>query len=643
MASTKIRGITIELDADTSGISSALKDVNGEIKSTQSQLKDVERLLKMDPGNTELLEQKQRLLGERVTETKTKLESLKKAQEQVNKAMEETGEGQEQYDALTREIIQTENALKDAEREAKSFNVTAQKISASAGKIADKFGKAAQKTKTLSTAAAGALVGLGGLAYKTAQDADELNTLAKQTGFTTAELQKMRYAADLIDVEMDTITSASKKMVKQLGSSEDKFAALGVTTRDTNGELRSMTDIFYDTIKALSQIPNETERDVAAMEIFGKSADDLAGIIDDGGQALRDLGQEADNLGLIIPQEQLDNANELNDAIDRVKAQASGAFAQIGSEIADTLIPYIPVVVEGIQKILDFIKSLDPETLKLIVTVLAFTAALSPLLSALSGVATAVSALSTAFTFFAANPAVLMVAVIVGLIAVIALFGDEIQSTLKEVDNYLQNVFAKDWRETFGEAGNVVNGFSNGLKNTWDSLKEGLDGIINFIRGVFTGDWKRAWFGVNQIFFSIMSGLGSILKAPLNGVIGVLNMAVDGLNRLIDGLNSMTFDIPSWLGGGTFGVTVPHIPNIPYLAKGGTVSSGSAIVGEAGAELLTVANGRATVQPLTNNTTNTVGPTTINVYGAPGQDVNELANIISEKIAFNTARIRNAW
>ena len=86
MASTKVRGITIELGADASGISKALSGVNKEIGSTQKQLKDVERLLKLDPHNTELMEQKQRLLAERVGETKTKLEALKEAQKEVGKS-----------------------------------------------------------------------------------------------------------------------------------------------------------------------------------------------------------------------------------------------------------------------------------------------------------------------------------------------------------------------------------------------------------------------------------------------------------------------------------------------------------------------------------------------------------------------------
>lgn len=646
MASTKIRGITIELGADTSGISNALKDVNGDLSNTQRQLKDVERLLKLDPTNTELLEQKQRLLGDSVEGTKKKLEQLEKAQKEVGKRLQETGEGQEQYDALTREIVKTKDALQDAEKEAKDFNSVTKKIASRADLIADKFNNAAQKTRALSGAAAGVLVGLGKLAYDTAQNADELNTLAKQTGFTTDELQKMKYASDLIDVDMETITGAAAKMTKQLSSSEDKFAALGVETRNADGSFRNINDIFYDTIKALSEIPNETERDTAAMDIFGKSANELAGIIDDGGASLKALGDEAANMGLIIPQEQIDKANEFNDAIDKVKAESAGAFAQIGTEILEMVLPYIPQIIEGIETVLQYIREMDPETLKLIVGILAVVAAISPLLSALAGVAMAVSMVSNAISLLVANPIVLLVAAIVALVALIAVKGDEIQKKLQSLDDYLQNVFAKDWTKTFGPVmGGALNSFFDLFKSKWDAVKKTLDGIIDFIRGIFTGDWNRAWEGLKEIVRGVFESLPGFIKAPINGVIALVNALISGLNILIMKINEMGENgvhLPEWLGGGSIGHIDP-IDFIPLLAKGGVVSSGSAIVGEAGAELLTVSNGRATVQPLTNNHNTTVGDTVINVYGAPGQDVNELADIISERIAFNTQRIANTW
>ena len=109
MGASRIQGITVEIGGDTTKLTAALKGVNGEIRTTQSQLRDVERLLKLDPGNTELLAQKHRLLADAVRETKEKLETLKAAAEQANEALAKGEITQEQYDGLQREIIETDH------------------------------------------------------------------------------------------------------------------------------------------------------------------------------------------------------------------------------------------------------------------------------------------------------------------------------------------------------------------------------------------------------------------------------------------------------------------------------------------------------------------------------------------------------
>ena len=101
----------------------------------------------------------------------------------------------------------------------------------------------------------------------------------------------MRYASSLIDVDVESITGAVTKMKKQLDSGADKFEAIGVAVKDANGEYRDTEAIFNDVVAAIGKIENETERDIVAMDIFGKSADELAGILDDGGQALKELGE----------------------------------------------------------------------------------------------------------------------------------------------------------------------------------------------------------------------------------------------------------------------------------------------------------------------------------------------------------------
>ena len=583
MASTKIRGITIELGADTSGLSKALKGVNTEIKSTQKQLKDVERLLKLDPGNTELLEQKQRLLGQTVEQTSKKLDALKEAQKQVADEMAKTGQGQEQYDALAREIQVTEKELKEAKQAANDFNVTTEKIAASAKKLAGKFDTVAQKTRTLSKVAGGVLASMGALAIKTAQDADELNTLSKQTGIATDELQKMQYASGLIDVDVDDIVGAMKKLKKAVAADNDAFEKLGVKTKDIHGNYRDLNDIFYAVVRRLSEIPNETERDIVAMELFGKSADDLAGIIDDGGEALKSLGEEAESMGLIIPQDQIDKANEFNDAIDTLKAEATGTFAQIGTEIAEMLLPYLPEIKETIEGVLNALRDMDPDKLAFGAKCAAIIAAISPIATTASAVTTAIGNLTTALKNV--GPETLGVLGIVGaVIAAFGVWGDQIENFVNNVVAKALEFLSTDWTETFGVMGEILNSFSATMTGILEGLKTEIHNWVDVYRGIFTGDWARVWEGAKGLFLGFQNAIVFSMKAGLNELIGIINSFIEGLNQI---------KLPSFMGG--YGIS---ISKIPYLAEGGTISNGSAIVGEAGAEILTVSGGSATVTPL---------------------------------------------
>ena len=218
---------------------------------------------------------------------------------------------------------------------------------------------------------------------------------------------------------------------------------------------------------------------------------------------------------------------------------------------------------------------------------------------------------------------------------------DLIEGILLGLDSWLQGVFKTDWTEIFGPGlGDIINAFMRNVENTWNAIKQIFQGVIDFVKGVFTGNWKQAWQGVVNIFGGLFNSLINMVKAPLNGIIGLLNGAVGAINSLIGGLNSISFTMPKWLGGGHFGLSIPYIPSIPYLAKGGILSQGSAIVGEAGPELLTMMGNRAMVQPLTSNTTNQtdLGGVNITVYGAPGQDVRALADIIMDEMQNATER-----
>lgn len=168
----RIKGITVEIGGDTTKLQTALKGVNGEIKNTQSQLKDVEKLLKLDPGNTDLLAQKHKLLGQAVEETKGKLDTLKTAAEQANTALANGDISQEQYDALQREIIETEHALENLETQAGQSATALQKISQAGEKLQTAGSSVKSVGKKMSIVSAG-IVATGAASAKMAMDFED--------------------------------------------------------------------------------------------------------------------------------------------------------------------------------------------------------------------------------------------------------------------------------------------------------------------------------------------------------------------------------------------------------------------------------------------------------------------------------------
>ncbi|MGU8637626.1 hypothetical protein ACV3QN_13330 [Clostridium perfringens] len=136
-----------------------------------------------------------------------------------------------------------------------------------------------------------------------------------------------------------------------------------------------------------------------------------------------------------------------------------------------------------------------------------------------------------------------------------------ITSVFTKFSNFLTGIFTTDWTKSFGVFGNIINGFVKNIENRFNAIKRIFSGVIDFVKGVFTGDWSRAWQGVVDIFGGIMNGLGAVIKAPLNTVISLVNMAIDGLNKI-------SFTAPDWIpgvGGKHFGV---NIPKMNYLYTG---------------------------------------------------------------------------
>lgn len=185
--------------------------------------------------------------------------------------------------------------------------------------------------------------------------ADEINTLSAQTGLSTEALQEYKYMEDLIDVSTETLTGSMSRLIRNMasaqegtGASAEAFEALGIAVTDANGELRNNQDVFSEVLDALGKMENETQRDAYAMQIFGKSAQDLNPLIEAGGDKIAALAQEAHDMGYVLDSEALESLNETQDAFDRLSKVAEGAknsiVAGFGPVVSSVLEPFANVL-----------------------------------------------------------------------------------------------------------------------------------------------------------------------------------------------------------------------------------------------------------------------------------------------------------
>ena len=220
----------------------------------------------------------------------------------------------------------------------------------------------------------------------------------------------------------------------------------------------------------------------------------------------------------------------------------------------------------------------------------------------------------------------------------------EIKVMFSLVGNWFKDTFVPLFSGAMDGIKAIFGAVKDYFTSQWELIKAVFTGIISFVKDVFRGDWSAAWEDIKGIFKNIWDSFEEIAKKPLNAVIGLVNGLIGGINKLVDGLNGINIKVPDWVpgvGGNSVGFSIPYVPNVPYLAKGGILSQGSAVVGEAGAELLTMYNGRAIVQPLGNDRMRPVTGGTYNITNIV--KVEKISNDfdvtrINERLAFEQKR-----
>lgn len=542
MAGT-IKGITISFSADTKELDKALNSIKKETKDIDARLKDVNSALKFNPGNVELLAQKEQLLGQKVDATAKSLETLKQKQAELDKdpSVDKTSA---EYMDLRREIVTTESKLK-------TFNSQLVKARAEASKLgrasrtfdtwSKKLDAASRKMRGLSTAAAGVSAALVGSAYSAGVWADEVNTLSKTTGIGTEDLQKYSAAADLVDVSVEAIAKSQKVLKKNMlgaldGTNDQAqyFKELGVEITNADGSMRDASDVWDDTIIALGKMENETQRDAYAMALMGKSATDLNPLIEDGGETYAKVAKMLDNTPLaFVDQETLDQANAFNDQIDTIKLVVTQLIRTVGSKIAGALLPFMTSLQEKITAISQALAKVNGKTLAGIVGVSTALAGLAPALlvaSKVSGVLSKITGglskviakggkLAKVLLFFKANPFVLVIAGVVALVAALTKLG----VTGKDIEKFFKDLTDKLTKLAPVITDKVVAGINALVK----MLPTMLPALVNGAVTLFTGIVQAVPQILPQLLAAVANLIGAVIKELPTLAVNLLSAAVE--------------------------------------------------------------------------------------------------------------------
>ena len=373
MANTKIRGITIEISADTEPLVQDFKKVTGSLKDTDKYLKDINSLLKFNPQDVQLLGEKQKTLNTAIEQTQTQLEKLRGIYEKLPQG--NNGELTEEQKKLQQEITLTEGKLgkyrKQLEDTTKQLDEMGKETD-EVGKEMDERGESAKTfgdmLKANLTADAIKRVGqavlnvgkeIFNLGKESRAYADNVMQMSTQFGLSTDKIQEFQYMAELTDTSLETITGSMTKLTKNMqtatkgtGDRYKAFEQLGISVTDADGNMRSADEVFNEAIVRLGQVSNETERDALAMNIFGKSAMELNPLIAVGRDGLADYRQEAHDVGYVLDTETLESLGQVDDAMQRASKRTDAIKNQIGRYLA-------PVIADITEAFLEWAQSVD--------------------------------------------------------------------------------------------------------------------------------------------------------------------------------------------------------------------------------------------------------------------------------------------
>lgn len=583
MAGSRIKGITVEIGGDTTGLDKALKGVNSTIRTTQTSLKDVNKLLKLDPANTNLVTQKQKLLKDAIKDTKDRLGQLKDAQSKLK-------EGTAEYDALQREIIDTEQQLKSLEKAYKDFgSVASQQLKSVGDKVKEVGGKIKDAGADMTARFTVPIVAGFTAASKYASDYEEnLNKIDVAFGGSADEVKEWASTATeqfgLSMVAATEATSSFGALAKGIGLSEGSAADMSTTLAGLSADLSSYFNVGTDeAAQALSGIfTGETE----SLKKFGivMNETNLEKFAKDHGKVWKECSQSEKTM--LRYQYVLENTSDAQGDYARTSdgtANSVRTFQATMENLATTTGQQVlPIITPLIQKVTEFIagfQNLSPEVQQMIVYIGMFVAAAGPVLviigTLVSAIGSIIGAIGAVIGFFA--PIIAGISAILGSVASVqgALFllGTILTGPVGIVAAIAAVVAAgvalwKNWDTVKGKAkelkDNVVAAWETFKQNTSTKFNEIKDKISQKVQEAKDKAVQKATDlkdSVVQKFTDIKDKAKEKFEDIKNSISEKINGAKDKVKEAIEKIKGF-FD---------FKVSFPHI-KLPHFSVSGSAN-----------------------------------------------------------------------
>lgn len=574
-----IKGITVEIGGDTTSLVKALSGVNKEIRNTQADLKQVERLLKLDPTNIELLSQKQRLLSETIESTEKKLQSLKNASVQAAQALASGDLGQDKYDALQREIIKTEQSLSSLKTEASTLSSSLSKSSKGLEDLGNAAEKASQKLGNVSKVAAG----LGGAIIATVPATQELrrdlsfleiNAKSAGVGMGNAETAFEKFNA--VSGETDSSIEATSNLLKagftksNLQTAVEGLAGAAIQFPDTL-KIESLADSLQETLatgQATGQFGELLDRVGIGADNFSAGLANCTTEAEKQNYALEALSKA----GLNDTYNQWVNGNKELVEYETAMLNMQQALGGLATAIA----PLVTTIVNFATAMLEKFNSL-PESVKIVAAVfLGLVAAIGPVSSIISFLVTHFTSLGTVFNLirtaiplltaaFSAisAPVLIVIGVITALVTIfttlwttnesfrttvinvwnaISAFFTQIFAQIQGIFSAFVSLIGAIWDQWGTRIYNVVSTIFSAISSIIQTILSTIQSIIRIATALINGDWSGAWEEAKSLVSNIWENIKSLVSNALSNLASTISDAASSIYSAVTNAFSSAID-----------------------------------------------------------------------------------------------------